>query len=188
MTKLWPNRRRRGFTLIEVMVVLVLVAVLSGVMIAEMAGTFEDALLRSTGREVISICALASSRSITLLQPHTVVIDPRENRYAIERPQLEKENRAGSRTLRDTHGGEGQFDPRIQIDIRNPRRAGTEEENASRGQSPPSPEAQPGAITFYPDGTADAREILLRDRTGVELTLRVNPVTSRVRVVESEQE
>ena len=139
MTKLRPNRRRRGFTLIEVMVVLVLVAVLSGVMIAEMAGTFEDALLRSTGREVISICALASSRSITLLQPHTVVIDPRENRYAIERPQLEKENRSGSRTLRDTHGGEGQFDPRIQIDIRNPRRAGTEEENASRGQSPPAP-------------------------------------------------
>ena len=33
---------------------------------------------------------------------------------------------------------------------------------------------------FYPDGTADAREIQLEDRDGFRLVLRINPTTARV--------
>ena len=42
-------------------------------------------------------------------------------------------------------------------------------------------------IVFYPDGTADAREIRLEDRQGFRLALRINPTTARVRIVELER-
>jgi hypothetical protein len=42
-------------------------------------------------------------------------------------------------------------------------------------------------VTFYPDGTADAKELLLRDRDGFSLGLRINPITARVHVVELER-
>ena len=187
MRTLAENRRRCGFTLIELMVVLVLIAVLSGVMIAEMSGTFEDALLRSTAREVMSACAIASSRSITILQPHTLVLDPRENRYAIERPARDEENASSMRTLRDAPGGEGALDERITVAIRNPLAPVTRESEERTRPTNPEAEERTGTITFYPDGTADAREIVLRDRAGVELILRVNPVTARVRVVKPEE-
>ena len=44
------------------------------------------------------------------------------------------------------------------------------------------------AISFYPDGTADDREIELRDPDGYGLALRVNPVTSRVQLIELERQ
>jgi hypothetical protein len=43
-------------------------------------------------------------------------------------------------------------------------------------------------ILFNPDGTADAREIRLRDRDGFRLGLRINPVTARIHIVELPRE
>ncbi len=43
-------------------------------------------------------------------------------------------------------------------------------------------------VAFYPDGTADAGSIQLRDRQGYRLRLEINPVTARVHVVEMERE
>jgi hypothetical protein len=39
-------------------------------------------------------------------------------------------------------------------------------------------------VTFFPDGTADSAEILLRDQEGFGLRLRLNPITARFRVAE----
>lgn len=187
MTVCAQARRPGGFTLVELMVVVVLIAVLSGVMVAEMRGTFEDALLRSTARELMSVCALASSRSITSLQPHTVVIEPREGRYAIERMVRDEEFGATARTVRDVHGGEGQLDERIMVTVRDPAKP-MEEEEETRAESKGGEHTRPGTITFYADGTADAREISLTDRQGFELKLQINPITSRVRVVDAMEE
>ncbi len=43
-------------------------------------------------------------------------------------------------------------------------------------------------ISFYPDGTADAGDITLRDREGFRLLLHINPVTARIHVIEMERE
>jgi hypothetical protein len=43
------------------------------------------------------------------------------------------------------------------------------------------------AILFYPDGTAENREIVLEDKSGFRLALRLNPVTARVHIVEKER-
>lgn len=174
---------RGGFTLIELMVVLLLMAVLTGVMVAEMRGTFEDALLRSSARELISACQMASSRAVTINQPHTLVIEDEGGAYAIERIARDQETGGRPRKVRDVPGGEGTLDERITVQIHEPEMISLEEgenEEGSAGSTEPAGMAQ--AITFYPDGTADPREILLRDRAGFELALRINPATARVRV------
>ena len=95
--------------------------------------------------------------------------------------------------VQDVSGLEGELDKRITIQIREPG------EEPSPSQSPdgsaPLP-AEPGpqlldsnaGILFNPDGTADAREIRLRDRDGFRLGLRINPVTARIHIVELPRE
>src|SRR5690349_11843034 len=45
---------RNAFTLMELMVVVVLIGILSAVIIPEMRGTYEEAVLRSTSRELVN--------------------------------------------------------------------------------------------------------------------------------------
>src|SRR5262245_9032995 len=155
--------RRGGFTLIELMVVIVLMVILTAVILPEMRGTFEGAVLRSTARKLVSAMSMAHSRAITLQQMHRVVLDPNAGRFVIERTAREGE---GGRyaSLSDLPGGAGDLDKRIAFDV---RREG---------------EGDRGAFSFYANGTADPAEIVLRDREGFRLALRINPVTARISV------
>ena len=64
--------RAEGFTLVELMVVIVIIGIMSAMIIPEMTGSYQDALLRATSRRLIDVCGLASSRAITLHQPQRV--------------------------------------------------------------------------------------------------------------------
>src|SRR5690242_12073923 len=60
-----PNNGCRAcsaFTLLEIMVVLVLIGILTALILPEMRGTYEDALLRSTSRQLVNAFNLAYSR------------------------------------------------------------------------------------------------------------------------------
>jgi hypothetical protein len=59
-----------------------------------------------------------------------------------------------------------------------------EAESRKAGELPPA--GLEAAVTFYPDGTADARQIELADRDGFRLALRINPITSRVQITKME--
>ncbi len=205
------NARRLGFTLIELIVVIVLIGIMTAMIIPEMQGTYEDALLRSTGRRLVDAFNLAYSQAVTVNQLHRVRLDRKSGRYFVERIAREGEGRSGFITVRDPPGGEGALDTRISIEIRrpdeNPAKASDPEAplvseddlrglHAYRSATGPRPEAplvsgddlrvrdRGEAIAFYPDGTADPGEILLRDRDGFRLSLRINPTTARVRIVE----
>jgi len=66
---------RSGFTLIEMMVVLVLIGILSAMILPEMKGTYGDALLRSSARDLVNVFSIASSRAVSLNQLHVVRIN-----------------------------------------------------------------------------------------------------------------
>jgi type II secretion system protein H len=162
---------RSGFTLVELMIVLVLIGIFSGLMLAEMRGTFEDALLRSTARKIISAANLASSEAVTVNKPCAVWITPGENQVKV---QLE----AQSQTLENVS-----LDARITVSVREGLQAPSQDEAEPTERSmPPTLDK----IVFFPDGTADNREILLRDRIGVELLLRIDPITGRIRALDNE--
>jgi Tfp pilus assembly protein FimT len=173
--------------LIELMVVIVLIGIMTAMIIPEMKGTFEDALLRSTSRELVNVFGVAGSHAVSVNQVLQVRLDRKTGHYAIEKQVRGSGRENHFVPARDIPGGEGKLDTRISIEIRVP---GDDTAQTSGGTVPQAPESTPqeqgaeDAIAFYPDGTADAREIVLRDAEGFRLGLRINPVTARVHIVE----
>jgi len=193
----------RAFTLIELTVVIVLVGILSALILPEMRGTYEDAILRSTSRQLMDAFHLAYSRAVSLNQPHRVRLDQNSHRYVVEK-RIWAGGREDFLPLRDVPGGEGDLDARISVrmrlapeDVPGPAPA---ESSSGPGESrvadyeipktiAPSPRDDQRAaiadgLSFYPDGTAEAGEVLLEDRQGFRLLLRINPITAQVRIVE----
>jgi type II secretion system protein H len=185
------SRRSAAFSLIELIVVVMLIGVMAALIVPRMQGTYEDALLRATGRKLVDATSLAHSQAITVNAAHRVRIDAASNRYLVERAVRDAERGPAFVPVRNVPGGEGSLDARITIEIR--RGAG----GFPTSNSGPSPvftkdEAMTSetgrGIVFYPDGTAEPAEILLRDREGFGLALRISPVTGRVKLGPIERE
>ncbi|HUR44315.1 MAG TPA: type II secretion system protein [Candidatus Saccharimonadales bacterium] len=187
-----PSRRaaESGFTLIEIMIVVILIGIMTAMIIPEMKGTFQDALLRSTARKVIEVLNLANSQAVSLNQVHKVIFDSRLHRYSIEQSVHGREEHGGS-PQGDLAGGSGEIHTSLSIELQKMEAAATEREDepdSEKAQDEAATDRRQDAIAFYPDGTADATELLLKDREGYKLVLRINPITARVQVVEQEQE
>ena len=84
--------------------------------------------------------------------------------------------------LKDVSGCQGALDKRITVELRRPGAAVSATDLAAVEPVPDLPDS----ISFYPDGTADAAMILLQDRAGFRLGLKLNPITARVHVFELE--
>jgi type II secretion system protein H len=170
-----------GFTLIELMVVVAIIAIMTAMIIPEMKGTYQDALLRSTGRDLVNALDLAHSRAVSFNQPHRVRIDSREGVYIVEKSVRD---RAGEtfRPLRDVAGGEGKLDSRIKVELHDTYDMPSDESVAS-ADSMDDFQPDENTISFYSDGTADAKEILLQDQEGFRLALKINGTTAHVAIL-----
>jgi type II secretion system protein H len=174
-----------AFSLIELLVVVILIGIMTALIIPEMRGTYQDALLRSTARKLVDAFGLAGSRAITMGQLHRVRLDRQRHRYLIERNIRDRETGARVPDARDFPGSEGELDARITIEVHKPSEdADPEQTGNSSSVSTTEPQRRDDAISFYADGTADATEIILRDREGFRLGLQINPTTARVRILE----
>jgi type II secretion system protein H len=179
----FSNRRAKakGFTLIELMIVIVLIAIMTGVIVAEMRGTFEDALLRATARKLMDAANIANARAVAVNEPHLLTLDLANHRYSIHHNVRDEEE--GLRQVSDLPGGEGELDERVRIELRDPLVDEPAPDEAEASDS--SQMRDRHIIRFMPDGTADASEILLVDRAGGEIRLRMSMAIARWRVVEA---
>ena len=178
-----------AFTLIEMMVVIALIGILSAMIIPEMRGSYNDALLRSAGRQLVNACGLASSQAVSFNQIHRLHLDLKEGRFLLERrsPSSGKE----FAEVKDLAGSEGELDNRITFELRpDPADPSSAPASPDTPNSSEEPEvlSPPDTISFYPDGTADRMAIVLKDREGFRLALRINPVTARVHILELPRE
>jgi len=178
---------RRAFTLIELMVVLALIGILSALIIPEMKGTFEDSLLRSTSRDLVNIFSIAASRAVSLNQLHRVRVDAKTGRYVIEKRVRESAQGDEFVPIRISES-EGQLDTRISIQIHKVEEPSADSSETSEANRNLASGQVVDSISFYSDGTVDRAEILLRDRQGFRMALVINPITSRVKILQLERE
>lgn len=171
--RIGPSRAKwRAFTLVELMVVLAVIGIVAGAMVAEMGGTFEEALLRETARKIMDACDTANARAVATGRAHILLLDSREGKFV-----------ARAKGSAPEIASSGELDTRIAIDVREPA---ADEEEEAEGEIAAERErrTRAEAITFFADGSCEPREFFLKDRTGAELALRLNPITSRIRVME----
>src|SRR5437867_1842737 len=185
------NQHRRlkptqnGFTLMELMIVLVLIGIMAAMIVPEMKGSMEDALLRSSARKLVDVFNLSYSRAVSFNQLHRVRLDKSTGHYLVERQTGELQAPNDFEPVTDISGFEGQIDSRIAIEIRAVQEE-LAEDSGQVAQEQPRAGALVDEVNFYPDGTADGCQILLRDRMGFQLMLQVNPITGGVHLVEQE--
>jgi Tfp pilus assembly protein FimT len=165
------------------MLVLVLIAIMAAMIVPEMKGSMEDALLRESARKIVEVLNLTYSQAVSLNQQHRILLDTSSGKYRVERQKSDPSGRAEFLPVTDNNDLEGQIDSRIQIQIR-PAMSEMPDEEAQNDQ-PVAPTLNDG-INFYADGTADGCQIRLRDRTGVELVLQLNPVTGNIQIHDQE--
>jgi prepilin-type N-terminal cleavage/methylation domain-containing protein len=178
------SQKKRAFTLIELVIVIVIIGIAAAMIIPEMKGGFQDALLRSTSRDLINVFSIASSRAVSLNQLHRVRIEASSGRYVIEKRTRESVQGDEYKPLNDVSEAVGTLDKRIAIQVHNLDESLTAAPGSDNSQAHPNLDA----ISFYSDGTADAAELLLRDRQGYRMALRINPITAHVKIQELERE
>lgn len=176
----------RGFTLIEIVIVLTLMGILAAVVIPEMRGSVEDALLKSECRKWIHVIGLASSHAISRNQTCRLRHLPSQDRYVFE---VEKPGQ-GTRQfemVREMQGADGRLDPRVKVSIRRTGNSGAGNLRGGGGFASEfsNSNSEAGLVHFYPDGTSEACQIRLEDRMGFSLVLVMNPVTSRLRIADT---
>src|SRR6266496_3366126 len=127
-----------GFSLVELMVVIVLIGIMAAMIVPEMKGSYEDALLRATSRRLVDVFHLAYSRAVSLNQLHRVRFDRITGHYFIERAAQAAGNGSGFVLARDIPGGEGALDRRIYIEFR--KQDGAPSNGADQGMAGASEE------------------------------------------------
>jgi len=157
---------------------------MAAIIIPEMRGSFEESLLRSSGRKLADAFSLASSRAATMNQLHRLRLDTTSGRYVIEKQVADTGEPTDFEPAKDMDGFAGEIDSRIMVAIRPLDMSDGSEEQSS--DEPPLNDPTRDGIAFYTDGTADGCEIILRDRIGFQLVLQLNPSTARAHFVEKE--
>jgi type IV pilus assembly protein PilA len=77
------NSRRRGFTLVELAVVAVLVAVFAAMALPRVAGNLRNQRLNAAARRIVSDLNLAATRARTTSTTRTIVFDLTAGTYTI---------------------------------------------------------------------------------------------------------
>lgn len=166
--------RRRGFTVTELMVVMVIMTLLASLAVPSFVGSLREERLRTGGRIVVSLVQLARSRAIGEAVYTRVDFDRERNTITLSRLADPRATRAEWVEMNDTLGRPRTMPTGISI-----RYVGTEQATGMRQAL--------DAIECRPDGSADAAYIVLQGYENELLVIAVDPMRLRPRVLDTSE-
>jgi len=161
-----------GFTLVEVLVVIALIALVAGVGAGLYKGTYEGLLVKRAARDFYLAAKYARMLAIERQSPCRLILDNEENRYALVMDELSRDTQEiEQQAVRNFY-----FKP-VQLagDVK------FEEINITSADADENYDEQSRVIIFSPDGTSQAAVIQIGDGK-THYTASLSPATGRVRV------
>ncbi|MDP3786864.1 MAG: prepilin-type N-terminal cleavage/methylation domain-containing protein [Candidatus Omnitrophota bacterium] len=165
--KMRPSRKskRRGFTLLELIFVAVILIIITALTVPQFRGTFDYLQLQNLVSDVVSFARYAQAKAITGAEINRLVFD-------MEKKSLGIDTYAGVET-----GDEGAKEIWERIKYRAIPDFISIELQDSRN-----------AVKFYPDGTADKVTMKVNISSGKSFTISIDPLTGYAKAEESPQQ
>ena len=187
-----PRKKRAGFTLIEVVLVLVLLVILSGISLPYFAGTFRGSQLRSAARTIDRMAKYARGMAIMREKTLTLALDHETMQAFVGMPFQSSTNNAADGELDQdvltrlgyVDGGPGEtadlnIDKEVQRNLSD--RLEVVEFDKEWTVEDRAVEDQYYMVRFFPNGQCEWFVLELRDSRDAGIILEIDPVSGKVR-------
>lgn len=192
-----PGRRRTGFTLVEVMLVVVIIGIASAVALPAFAKSYRGAKLRTSVRMVLAMHRNAQSKAV-LGQEYTALL------FDVRKGTVELVEQSGARRMQDSFfgeigggGGGGMGSVMSGSDFAGGGGGDADGDGAAvssfalrRLEDTVSFESFSGGreidelfyVSYYPSGRCEGYTVTLADGEGRRRSVTVDPVTGKAKV------
>lgn len=192
----FPGRRRTGFTLVEVMLVVVIIGIASAVALPTFAKSYRGAKLRTSVRMVLAMHRNAQAKAV-LGQEYTALL------FDVRKGTVELVEQSGARQMQDSFFGEiGGSGGGMGSVMSGSDFAGADEGGSGGGEAEVSSfalrrledtvsfESFLGGkeidelfyVSYYPSGRCEGYTVTLADGEGRRRSVTVDPITGKAKV------
>lgn len=171
-TTLATGNRRTAFTLIELSLVVMILAVVIALAAPAFVRSFRSALLGETVRKFATTCQLARLQAVSQQLNATLRLDMEQQVYWLSQVMTNTDVTTDPITLKWV-----ELDSRVQI-------ASATLPDGSSGEGG----GKILEINFYPNGTCDGAQVVFQNRDeGDQIAIFLDPITARASVVSTNQ-
>jgi prepilin-type N-terminal cleavage/methylation domain-containing protein len=173
-----PGHRRRGFTLYEVIIVMILLVIMAGIVAPSFSGFFPGVKVRSASDTIIASTGKARADAVLTMRGFRIVFVEATEQAAAHHYLAYEADPLREPGVFHRLGGAWGAPEELPDDVTFESLEGAQEDSTTKEKY----------FEFRPDGTATEGSIVLAHAKGDRLTLKIAGTTGRVAVEEPVQE
>ncbi len=163
-------RPRRGMTMIEIMIVVVILGVMAMVAVPQMSGMNRKNKLRAAARQIVALTKAARAEAVFGERTTELVLDVKKQRYWLDLRKPKEEKKTGTRTsakkgTRDKNAKSMLEEVHELKDGITIKEVNAYDENILKDSLI--------AVDFHPDGTASPTMLSLHNEQGQAITIQI---------------
>lgn len=184
------NPSKRGFTLIEVILVLVVIVIISGISLPHLAGSYRNNKLRTSARSIRHSARYARTMAISRNETMYVVLNHEKMKLFVgaeqgPNPANEADGELDQSALKNLgyidgdkeSSSNGNIDPESQITLPEHLTIKTFDKNWQLDEKEFDDVYR---IPFYPNGQCDWFELEIEDKRGTVIHIEIDPISGKV--------